>query len=158
VLHHTGDLIRALGLAANLVSPGGLLALALYRKTLLCPLWKIEKKWYANASRQSQERARGIFIRAYAFGLRINGRNLADYERNYKSNRGMDFKHDVHDWMGGYPYESMSPSELEAVMNRRGLMFVKKYVIDSIFHRIGVFGSGCDEFVFAKPEMAAKAA
>ena len=36
----------------------------------------------------------------------IKGKSFSDYLNNYKK-RGMDFFHDVHDWLGGYPYESI---------------------------------------------------
>ena len=32
-----------------------------------------------------------------------------DYVANYGQSRGMDFYHDVHDWLGGWPYESILP-------------------------------------------------
>ena len=39
VLHHTGDLWPAIKSAAALVKPGGLFAVALYRKTPMCGFW-----------------------------------------------------------------------------------------------------------------------
>jgi 2-polyprenyl-6-hydroxyphenyl methylase/3-demethylubiquinone-9 3-methyltransferase len=39
VLHHTGDLARALRNVTALVAPGGLFVCALYRRTLLDPFW-----------------------------------------------------------------------------------------------------------------------
>src|SRR4051794_2145301 len=49
VLHHTGAMWRAVESAAALVRPGGLLAVALYRKTALCEFWRREKALYARA-------------------------------------------------------------------------------------------------------------
>mgnify|MGYP003970679249 CR=1 FL=1 len=48
VLHHTGDMFAAIDKALEQVNPGGLVCLALYRKTALCWLWKIEKRFYTN--------------------------------------------------------------------------------------------------------------
>src|SRR6476646_7371848 len=42
VLHHTGDMWRAIGKAAALVGPRGVFGIALYHKTPLCPLWRVE--------------------------------------------------------------------------------------------------------------------
>lgn len=52
VLHHTGAMWRAVESAAALVRPGGLLAVALYRKTALCEFWRREKALYARAGRR----------------------------------------------------------------------------------------------------------
>jgi len=41
VLHHTGNLHLALENVAALVNKHGLLAVALYRKTVFCKFWKI---------------------------------------------------------------------------------------------------------------------
>src|SRR6185312_1728426 len=46
VLHHTGDMRRALRCAATLVAPGGVFMFALYRHTRLCWFWSAEKRWY----------------------------------------------------------------------------------------------------------------
>jgi len=32
--------------------------------------------------------------------------------KSYQSSRGMDFYHDVHDWLGSYPYETAQASKL----------------------------------------------
>ena len=51
VLHHTGDMWRAIEKAASLVAPGGLLAIALYRRTKSDAFW-IKK----NAGTQAHHR------------------------------------------------------------------------------------------------------
>jgi hypothetical protein len=50
-------------------------------------------------------RTLGRFDVAYSRS-RLAGGDFRSYVENYRSRRGMDFEHDVHDWMGGYPYES----------------------------------------------------
>ena len=42
VLHHTGNLDRAMREAAQRVKKSGLFCFALYRQTWLCPLWKLK--------------------------------------------------------------------------------------------------------------------
>jgi 2-polyprenyl-6-hydroxyphenyl methylase/3-demethylubiquinone-9 3-methyltransferase len=66
---------------------------------------------------------------------------------NYHSQRGMEFGHDVHDWMGGYPYESISAPEVEAFMRRIGFAHVRSFTSPLT---IGLFGSGCDEYVYRR--------
>lgn len=149
VLHHTGDMYRALRIAATLVGPGGEFAFALYRRTRLCWFWKIEKKWYAGASPRGQAMARSVFAGLFRVVFPIvNKRSFDDYVAGYRSARGMEFYHDVHDWMGGWPYESISPDEVERLMAQLGMCKLR------IFARtqrrsMGIFGSGCDEYVYA---------
>jgi SAM-dependent methyltransferase len=147
VLHHTGDMYRAVRCAAALVAPGGAFAFALYRKTRCCNLWKIEKRWYARASRRSQRIARAIYRSAFRLDLARRGGSWRSHVLNYNA-RGMDFEHDAHDWLGGWPYESISPEETEQLMVQLGLRRVRAFLQPQV--RFGVFGSGCDEYVYAR--------
>lgn len=152
VLHHTGDLARALRRAAALVAPGGLLIVALYRKTWLCWFWRWEKRWYAGAPPRAQAAARRVYVGLFALRLLATGRRLRTYVSDYRT-RGMDFYHDVHDWLGGYPYESVSSTEVRNMMGGLGLVHVRSFVARGRFwgRYTGVFGSGCDEYVYRRP-------
>jgi 2-polyprenyl-6-hydroxyphenyl methylase/3-demethylubiquinone-9 3-methyltransferase len=85
---------------------------------------------------------------AYGMRLRLSGKSMATYIASYQSNRGMDFDHDVHDWLGGYPYESMSAAEVDRALKELCLQHVRSFSVKSWVHRTGVFGSGCDEYVY----------
>jgi SAM-dependent methyltransferase len=151
VLHHTGDMWRAVRNAAGLVSPKGQFAFALYRKTWACWLWRLEKRWYTRASERAQAVADKTYARLFAFGLLLTGRKFDEYVRSYSA-RGMDYYHDVKDWLGGYPYESVSVHEVEVHMTDLGFqrlsVFGRK---GKIFGRcLGVFDTGCDEFVYTR--------
>lgn len=150
VLHHTGDMWRAIGEAAEAVAPGGRLALALYRRTLLCGPWRAEKRWYTHASPAAQARARRLFIRAFRIMHQVHGGDPDQYIRDYASSRGMDFEHDVHDWMGGYPYESTGPIALRRFLRERGFMEERAFLSTGGRMTTGVLGSGCDEFLFRR--------
>lgn len=145
VLHHTGAMNDAIANAASLVKPNGMFVVALYRKTRLCGFWAMEKRWYADTSPAAQGRARALFVGLFKLGLRVKGRDYSAYVSNYKSKRGMSFIHDVNDWMGGYPYESITPADATAMMSRLGFEPVRSITQP---YSWGVFGSGCDEFVF----------
>jgi hypothetical protein len=57
----------------------------------------------------------------------------------------MDFYHDVHDWLGGYPYESALAPEVDDKLTGLG------FKAERVFARpisIGIFCSGCDEYVY----------
>lgn len=145
VLHHAGNMWEAVSKAASMVAPNGLLVIALYRKTYLDLFWKLEKRVYARAPQIIQNIIRAVYIAAFRFGKLVTGDNFHKYIANYKSLRGMDFYHDVHDWLGGYPYETTLAPEVEAKLSDLG------FKAERVFARSisnGIFGSGCDEYVY----------
>ena len=56
-----------------------------------------------------------------------------------KMNRGMDFYHDVVDWVGGYPYEYASVDEMKALLEKVGAE-LKRLVPAQV-------PTGCNEYV-----------
>ena len=161
VLHHTGDMDQAIARASAMVAPGGVLIIALYRQTWVCGLWRIEKRWYTRTSLRMQAAARSIFVGWFRLLTtlirpiqRWRGRRVPpsfnEYVRNYQE-RGMDFHHDVHDWLGGYPYESILPDTLGAVMADRGFRRDAEFLTaPGRGRRHGLLGSGCDEYRFVR--------
>ena len=152
VLHHTGDMMRAVRIASSLVAPGCLFIFALYRRIWTDGFWKREKRWYARASTKAQARARLIYIFLFQHGLRLKGRDFEKYVRNYSKKRGMDFFHDVHDWLGGWPYESISADEVNALMafinfTSKPIITPKRKFLDRAAE---FFGSSCDEYIYRK--------
>jgi len=146
-LHHTGAMWAAIERAAQLVPPGGRLALGLYRRTFLCGLWRLEKRAYVALPPGLQRLARTLYVGAFRLGLAVRGRSFASYVRDYGDDRGMDFLHDVHDWLGGWPYESARPEEVRAFVTRLGFVLEREFVRPGGF---GWLGSGNDEFVFRR--------
>ena len=146
VLHHTGELARALRVAAAQVKPGGLLALALYGRTRFCGIWKRIKRWYVKAPPERQAWAERLYVRLFGLYLLARGRRLRTHIERYEAKRGMDFHHDVRDWIGGYPYESIAPREVKALLGGLGLELVH----EKSRKRSGLFGSGNDEYLFRK--------
>lgn len=141
VLHHTGDMVRAVQKAGEAVKPGGLLAIALYAKTPLCGFWRIEKRIYRKMPRPIQKLVQYAFAMTEA-GLRVvTGRKTTKVKA-----RGMDGMHDIHDWLGGYPYESASPQEITATLS--GFTLEREILVPGGRH--GLLGSGCDEYVFRR--------
>jgi SAM-dependent methyltransferase len=142
VLHHTGEMNRALRIAADQVAPGGLFAVALYGKTRYCGLWTRIKRWYVGASPEQKRRAERWYVRLFGAYLLLRGKRLSRHIAAYSAKRGMEFHHDVRDWIGGYPYESIAPRELVALMAPLGFE-VEAQVVKK---RSGLFGSGNDEY------------
>ena len=76
----------------------------------------------------------GIII--YLAKYSVTGRNPLEKER------GMDFRYDVIDWVGGYPYEYATPKEMIDFMENQDFDFVS-YFPPKV-------PTGCNEFVFKK--------
>lgn len=149
VLHHTGDMYGAIRKAAALVAPSGELQIALYKKTPFCGMWRHIKKWYRDASPDAQRRARAARTLVHKGILAARGESLDEYIAGYNANRGMDYYNDLHDWMGGYPYESISPEECESFVTPLGFRLVRSFV--KPLNRLpGLLGIGCDEYVFVR--------
>lgn len=147
VLHHTGDLMTAIERAAHMARPGGLLAIALYRPTSLDAFWLAEKRWYSRASCSGQAVARGLYMTALCAAHLVKGRSFTRFRDAYVSRRGMSLTHDIHDWLGGYPYEPIGADELAGHMAELGFDEIKRFARPK---ELGLLGSGCDEFVFRR--------
>jgi SAM-dependent methyltransferase len=148
VLHHTGDLDTAMRRAAALVDTGGLFAFALYRQTRCDGFWTAEKRWYKSASPRAQRTAQRLYGGLFKTALAATGRSFRAYAAKKKTERGMDFDHDVHDWLGGYPYETIAPAAVARLMQELGLSEVQRFA--RARKELGLFGSGCDEYVYRK--------
>ncbi len=146
VLHHTGAMHEAITKAAAMVNPRGLLVIALYRKTRLCGFWRVEKRIYSRAPRVVQRVMRWIYLPSFALITKMTGGNFREHVRGYEE-RGMDFHHDVHDWLGGYPYESIATPDVHRYLSGLGFGVVREFTEPG---KSGVLGSGCDEYVFRK--------
>ena len=150
VLHHTGRMWEAFARAIDLVKPqaDSRLAIALYRRTKACGFWKAEKKWYAGAGPLGQKFARAVAGTTWDLARMRGGVMPWTYRRDYYRQRGMSVSHDLHDWLGGYPYESATPHEVRSFAGAHGMTEVRSFVYLEDGLVSGFMGSGCDEFVF----------
>jgi 2-polyprenyl-6-hydroxyphenyl methylase/3-demethylubiquinone-9 3-methyltransferase len=137
---------EAVAAAARVVAPGGLFAFALYRRTTLCGFWRHEKRWYASTTPRAQRTARAVRDAASAW-FSCNRAEFSALRGNYQGSRGMNFMHNVHDWSGGHLYESISPSEVNDLIRGLGFAHVRSFTRPA---RLGIFGSGCDEYVYQR--------
>ena len=147
VLHHTGDLRGAIKVAARMVKEGGVLAVALYKRTRFCGFWRIEKRLYSSSPRFLQCIVRGFYKAAFMAGKLVLGENPLTYIRNYGTVRGMSWTHDVHDWLGGYPYESVDEQEMKAIAEEMGWQVIGRKIQPG---GRGLLGTGCDEFLLQR--------
>jgi 2-polyprenyl-6-hydroxyphenyl methylase/3-demethylubiquinone-9 3-methyltransferase len=145
VLHHTGDMWRAIETASSLVGPNGLFAIAIYGKGKLCGFWAWEKRLYTGAPRWVQEIILVSYLCVFCLWSVAKGRDPFKIMRDSKE-RGMDWIHDARDWLGGYPYESATPAEVSNFLTSRGFETLRTNT------SVPNLKSGCDEFVFRRAD------
>jgi 2-polyprenyl-6-hydroxyphenyl methylase/3-demethylubiquinone-9 3-methyltransferase len=149
VLHHTGDMWRAIDHAQRTVAPGGQLFIALYNDMgSQSARWKRLKQTYAALPRPLRPAFAALTMapqeaKTLARAL-LRGRP-AEYVRTWtrysEGNRGMNKWRDIVDWVGGYPYEAAKVDVVFAFLKQRG------FLLEQV--RCGK-GLGCNEFVFRK--------
>jgi SAM-dependent methyltransferase len=149
VLHHTGDLWRATDLVSRLPASDGLLYVSVYNdQGLASRAWRRVKRRY-NASGPLTRRLLVAASAAY-LGRHRPVRRLAGLVRGDARGmrhrapraRGMSAKHDLVDWVGGYPFEVAKPEEVFAFLRERG------YELRHLKTCAG--GLGCNEYVFTR--------
>jgi 2-polyprenyl-6-hydroxyphenyl methylase/3-demethylubiquinone-9 3-methyltransferase len=144
VLHHTGDMWRAIELTMSLVEPGGRLFLAIYNdQGLRSGLWRRAKRAYV---RFHLLRPLLLAVGAVRFFVPVvirdslRGQPLAHF-REYRSKRGMSAFTDLVDWMGGYPFEVATAEVLVAHGADHG------FELCTLIERNGI---GCHELVLRR--------
>lgn len=151
VLHHTGQMWRALEHAALPVATGGKLFIAIYNDTgTQARRWH----WIKRKYNELPPLLRTPFALAVSAPDELKSalRSLLkmrpqDYVRtwtDYDRNRGMSRWRDIIDWVGGYPYEVAAPEEIFDFYRGKGFVMTKL--------RCGGVGLGCNEFVFRREE------
>jgi 2-polyprenyl-3-methyl-5-hydroxy-6-metoxy-1,4-benzoquinol methylase len=146
VLHHTGDMWRALEAVAPRVAPGGKLFIAIYNdQGLTSRVWTVVKRIY-NAGWLGRWVVISTFVPLFIVrglvGDLLRGRNPLRRYREYKYKRGMSILHDWLDWLGGYPFEVAAPEKILAFYGARGFILAKLKTAGS--------RPGNNEFVFVR--------
>jgi SAM-dependent methyltransferase len=145
VLHHTGDMWRALANVSTLVNAGGRLCVAIYNdQGRASDMWRDIKKTY----NRLPETLRFLvlwpaFVRLWGPTLvrdLLHGHPTRAWS-SYKAERGMSPLIDVKDWVGGYPFEVAKPEQLAAFFSERCF---------EVTHSILRDGIGCNEFAFVR--------
>lgn len=149
VLHHTGEMWRALENAVIPTTSGGKLFIALYNDTgSQAKRWHWIKKTYCRLpSLLKTPFAVAVILPDEAKSLikSIVTLKPANYVRSwtqYKNGRGMNRWYDIIDWVGGFPYEVATVDEIFDFYKARGFSLTK-------VKSKGV-GLGCNEFVFER--------
>jgi SAM-dependent methyltransferase len=131
VLHHTGDMWRALDNVTTRVRAGGKLFLALYNdQGSASRRWRVVKETYNRSHGELARRGLVLAVWIYFVGmaaLRRLVRLRNPIPSNYFSQRerGMSFWHDLVDWVGGYPFEVSKPEDVFDFCRSRGFCLLK---------------------------------
>jgi 2-polyprenyl-6-hydroxyphenyl methylase/3-demethylubiquinone-9 3-methyltransferase len=138
VLHHTGDLWKALENASKAVSPDGKLIISIYNdQGWLSKYWRNIKLIYIQASF-----LRPFLIMLHAPYLVVMRYLVRAITGRVKLERGMSYWHDMLDWLGGYPFEVAKPEEVIYFVHKHGFSLRKLKTCGG--------RSGCNEFVFER--------
>lgn len=147
VLHHTGNMYRALENTAELVKDGGQLYVSIYNDNRTAWLhgtsrfWEKVKHRYNHSSQATKSLLFALYSSYLFLGLIFSGKNPFRYITGYKLTRGMSWKHDIIDWLGGYPYEYASSDKIVEFFAERSFVLEKLTLSRSI---------GCNEYLFLK--------
>lgn len=146
VLHHTGNMWKALENTVSAVRNGGMLLIALYNdQGIISSYWKRVKRFYNGVPRIVQRSLEVAFFTFFAAEFLVADLvHLRNPFQRYtgRGRRGMSVYHDVVDWIGGYPFEVASPQAVIAFMKDHGMDL---QVAKTCGRR-----HGCNEFLFRK--------
>lgn len=153
VLHHTGKMWNAIKNSLLLVKPRGLLYIAIYNKCAgfgIYPdgrlgssaFWEKEKRFYSKLPILLQNLIDLLVMGLLVFFYLIRFKNPVKIIVGHKKQfRGMSWRIDIKDWLGGYPYEYASPDEIFNFVKEQGFELINlKY-----YH-----GLGNNEYLFKK--------
>ena len=156
VVHHTGDMWRALDLLQQRVAAGGLLWLAIYNdQGVTSRVWRHVKSIYNWLPRWLRTpyvvliggiwalfRAPGVFLRRLLTPRTGDGPQSDPTLFRSQRSRGMHWWYDLVDWIGGWPFEVAKPEAVFDFLRDRGFELVQLKTCGG--------GLGCNEFVFRR--------
>ena len=138
VLHHTGNMKKALSNVIGNVKHGGQLYIAIYNyQPFKTSYWKVVKKAY----NQNILLCTMIVLVHMPYFFILRG-IVRFFRGKLKLERGMSLWYDMLDWLGGYPFEAARPEEI-----------IDYYLLhDFVLQKLTTCGgrSGCNEFVFRR--------
>jgi SAM-dependent methyltransferase len=137
VLHHTGDMYKAFQASARLVAKKGTLAIAIYNKHFTSSVWKMIKYTYV----KSPAIIKKLLVWLVLI-VKVPAVMLTTRRNPFSKERGMSYYYDIVDWVGGYPYEYASPTEITQFFEQRGFKLMKLVKTQGF--------TGCNEFVFER--------
>jgi len=131
VLHHTGDMWRAMKNTFGLAGEDGRLYIAIYNRTDgfgfyrdgrfgSSDFWVKFKRLYARLPSFFQYMIDYLVMAVLVTGYVLAFRNPLQKIKNHKGYRGMSWRVDIRDWLGGYPYEYARVDEVFKFAGKHG--------------------------------------
>lgn len=137
VLHHTGEMWRALDNVVELVKLNGSLFIALYNyQQFASSYWTFVKRTY-----NSYRVTRPFWILLHFLYPTLPSIVLK-FIQNRKTPRGMTIWYDLIDWVGGYPFEVSTPKEIFNFYKANGFTLTQ---LNTVGGKLG-----CNEYVFRR--------
>ena len=137
VLHHTGSMHKAITMASSCVSKRGKFFIALYNDQGWLSKYWLGVKYLYNKG--------GVWGRFFSICIPLPYfflHRLFKMIIGKQIPRAMSFWTDVIDWVGGYPFEVVSPESITDTFYDLGFVLEKQKTVKNKL--------GCNEFVFAK--------
>ena len=149
VLHHTGEMERAIRLASERVAEGGFFFIAIYHDQ-----GGASRRWHG--IKQTYHRlppplrsvwvamVAALYETKFAMARLASLKNplpFADW-RAKKKDRGMSAWHDWVDWVGGLPFEVAKPEAIIVPLRQRGFVLENLTTVGN--------GWGCNEYIFRR--------
>ncbi len=146
VLHHTGEMWKAIDYACQSVKVNGHFYIAIYNDEAgASRRWKKVKRLYNNSGKLIRSVLISYtFLKVWSITMvkdLIHHKNLLKSWSSYNVHRGMSPWYDIIDWVGGYPFEVAKPDEIFNFLKDRGFRLEKLKTC---------IGPGCNEYVFKK--------
>jgi 2-polyprenyl-3-methyl-5-hydroxy-6-metoxy-1,4-benzoquinol methylase len=137
VLHHTGNMWKALENILLPVKKNGLLYISIYNhQPLVTKYWSFVKRTYNQY----------VFLRPFWLFFHFLYPTLPSillrFFQKRKKERGMTVFYDLIDWLGGYPFEVATPQQIFNFFKTRNFTLINLKTVGGAL--------GCNEFVFKK--------
>ena len=137
VLHHTGNMWKSVDIVSGLVSSKGYLILALYNRHWTSRFWWAVKWLYTVSPNWNK-----TFMIVLFLPIIYMAKYLVTLKNPLEQDRGMHFYYNVIDWIGGFPYEYASKTEVIGFVERIGFKCIR--------FRPSLVPTGCNEYIFVK--------
>ncbi len=162
VLHHTGEMWRAIDLVSQRVRPGGQFFLSIYNdQGGVSESWKKVKRLYQRTPRLLQPvlaamvgagmllrrvvaAVAAVLLRIVTLRNPLTPMQSLAHDMGKRDTRGMHRWYDLVDWVGGWPLEVAKPEEIFRFLRDRGFQLWELKTCGG--------GLGCNEFVFRRSE------
>lgn len=154
VLHHTGNMWRAIELVQRRVAPGGRFFTSIYNDQGMASRYWTRVKKMSNRLPAFLQPAFAVAVwtpreavTAGFYLLRMRPKAYLQTWTDHGRDRGMNRWHDLLDWVGGWPFEVASPEAIFDFLKARGFSLKMLKTCGG--------GLGCNQFVFQREPDAA---